>query len=231
MYLRCAVHDTPKHWAKWLSLAELWYNTSYHTALQCTPFKALYGTDPSPGMLPNMTNVTNTDVTDTIKERQLFLESLKEHLSRAQTRMKTYVDAKRSDRHFLVGDFVLLKLQPYAQSSVINRPCPKLAFKYSGPYKMLEKLGTMAYKLDTYIVPPEGRSGGLWLMWNDDIDLTILHSSHHYILAQCVYKPGNQMYNLVCMYGDPHHLKTDSIWQDVSSFVFAYPNSLKFTGK
>jgi hypothetical protein len=49
---------------------------------------------------------------------------------------------------------VLLKLQPYAQSSVvnhpfpkINHPFPKLAFKYFGPYEVAEKVGQTAYKL------------------------------------------------------------------------------------
>jgi hypothetical protein len=49
---------------------------------------------------------------------------------------------------------VLLKLQPYAQSSVvnhpfpkINHPFPKLAFKYFGPYEVAEKVGQTTYKL------------------------------------------------------------------------------------
>jgi transposase InsO family protein len=29
-YLRCAVQDSPKSWKSWLSLAELWYNSSLH---------------------------------------------------------------------------------------------------------------------------------------------------------------------------------------------------------
>jgi transposase InsO family protein len=42
-YLRCSVHSCPKQWSKWLSMAEFWYNTSYHTALGRTPFEVLYG--------------------------------------------------------------------------------------------------------------------------------------------------------------------------------------------
>jgi hypothetical protein len=48
--------------------------------------------------------------------------------------MKTYADLSRSERKFQVGDSMLLKLQPYAQTSVVNRPFPKLAFKFFGPF-------------------------------------------------------------------------------------------------
>jgi hypothetical protein len=33
MFLRCAVQATPIQWTKWLALAELWYNTSFHSSL------------------------------------------------------------------------------------------------------------------------------------------------------------------------------------------------------
>lgn len=55
--------------------------------------------------------------------------------------MKLIVDKKRKDHQFAVGEMVLLKLQPYTQSSVVSRPFPKLAFKYFGPYKVLERVG------------------------------------------------------------------------------------------
>jgi hypothetical protein len=47
-----------------------------------------------------------------------------------------------------VGDVVLLKLQPYAQSSMVNRPCPKIASKFYGSYTILKKVGAATYKLD-----------------------------------------------------------------------------------
>lgn len=72
---------------------------------------------------------------------------LKEHLARVQNRMKLFADRKRTDKENQRGYMVILKLQPYAQSSLVNRPYPKLAFKYFGPYKVLEPIGRAAYKL------------------------------------------------------------------------------------
>jgi transposase InsO family protein len=46
-YLCCMVFQEPKKWAAWLSLAEWWYNTTYHTALKVSPFQALYGFPPT----------------------------------------------------------------------------------------------------------------------------------------------------------------------------------------
>jgi hypothetical protein len=47
MFLRCSVYRTPKKWKKWLTQAELWYNSSFHSYLKCSPFKALYGYEPN----------------------------------------------------------------------------------------------------------------------------------------------------------------------------------------
>ena len=62
--------------------------------------------------------------------------------------MKRQDDKHRTDREFEVGDAVLLKLQPFIQSSVAQRPHQKLAFRYFRPYRILARIGTVAYKLD-----------------------------------------------------------------------------------
>jgi hypothetical protein len=87
-----------------------------------------------------------------VENRELHLQSIKQHLANAQNRMKLMADRNRTDLQFQVGDQVLLKLQPYTQSSVANRPFPKLAYKYYGPYKVLERVGKVAYRLEL----PEG---------------------------------------------------------------------------
>jgi hypothetical protein len=148
MYLRCAVHDQPNKWKSWLALAEYWYNTTHHSVLGCTPFKVLYGYEAPLLVAPKTLGMEDREIADWFAERNAFSVMLKEQLARAQLRMKQYADKGRTPREFQVGDLVLLKLQPYAQKTVVNRSCPKLAFKYFGPFKVISRIGEVAYKLE-----------------------------------------------------------------------------------
>ena len=58
---------------------------------------------------------------DAVMHRQQFLQLLKDNLATAQARMKFFADKKRTEREFLVGDWVYLKLQPYRQTSIALR--------------------------------------------------------------------------------------------------------------
>jgi hypothetical protein len=46
MYLRYLIGDIPRQWVRWLPWAEYTYNTAFHTALQETPFRVVYGRNP-----------------------------------------------------------------------------------------------------------------------------------------------------------------------------------------
>jgi hypothetical protein len=46
-----------------------------------------------------------------------------------------------------VDESVLLKLQPYAQTTVANHPRAKLAYKFYGPFKVVQRIGAVSYKL------------------------------------------------------------------------------------
>ncbi|GMI86211.1 hypothetical protein HRI_002290400 [Hibiscus trionum] len=68
--------------------------------------------------------------------------------------MKFYADKQRSERQFQVGDEVYLKLQPYRQSSIALRSNLKLAARFYGPYKVIKKIGLVAYQL---ALPPTAK--------------------------------------------------------------------------
>uniref|UniRef100_A0A453D1W1 Tf2-1-like SH3-like domain-containing protein n=2 Tax=Aegilops tauschii subsp. strangulata TaxID=200361 RepID=A0A453D1W1_AEGTS len=154
MYLRCAVHDAPKQWRRWLSGAEFWYNPSHHASLKSSPFKALYGREPNLGGLPGASFTLPADAPPDEIDWANHTALLRAQLERAQARFKKQADRHRAEHAFDVGEQVLLKLQPYAQSSVANRPCKKLAFKFFGPFTVLERVGNLAYRLQ---LPPDSR--------------------------------------------------------------------------
>ena len=92
-----------------------------------------------------------TDIASWLHDRELMFAVIRQHLLRAKQRMKHAVDNHRSERQFQVDDWVFLKLQPYVQTSVADRSSQKLAFKYFGPYKVLARVGSVAYRLE---LPP-----------------------------------------------------------------------------
>lgn len=66
--------QAPRQWSFWLPLAEWWFNTTFHTALNTTPYQAVYGTAPNhltilPGKSTNLATVE-----EMIEERQKQLE-------------------------------------------------------------------------------------------------------------------------------------------------------------
>jgi hypothetical protein len=41
---------------------------------------------------------------------------------------------------------------------------------------------------EAFVVPAQGQSGGLWLIWSDEVDITVIDHSHNFIFALCINK-------------------------------------------
>jgi len=137
-----------------LPWAEFWYNSSFHTSMGMTPFKVLYGRDP-PSIIPaSINDDTPWDLQQQLQQRDQLLTTLKANLHKAQTRMKLYADKHRTDLQFSVGDYVFVKLQPYRQHSICLQRNHKLGMRYFGPFKVLSKIGYVAYMLE---LPPQAK--------------------------------------------------------------------------
>lgn len=146
-FLRCFVNSCPAKWYGWLPLAEFWYNTSPHSALGSTPFEVLYGHAPRHFGIINPVACASPDLPEWLQDRTQMTALIRQHLLRAGQQMKESADKHRSDRVFAEGDWVFLKLQPYVQCSVATRANQKPYVLKLQPYKVLRRVGTVAYKL------------------------------------------------------------------------------------
>jgi hypothetical protein len=147
-YLRCYTYDNPKKWLEWLPWAEYSYNTSVHSSTKMSPFEAVYGVSP-PSMISYIPGTARVqDVDDMLRSRDDILRDLRKNLVAAQVRMKCQADRHRREVSFEVGDYVYLRLQPYRQTSVAFRSSLKLSPRFFGPFKIMAKVGTVAYRLD-----------------------------------------------------------------------------------
>nr|GEV76079.1 putative reverse transcriptase domain, ribonuclease H-like domain, aspartic peptidase domain protein [Tanacetum cinerariifolium] len=117
--LRACMIDFGKGWDRHLPLVEFSYN-SYHTSIKAAPFKALYS--------------------------QKIIQ-IKKCIQAARDRQKSYADKRRKPLEFEVRDKVILKVSPwkgvihFGKRGKLN-PC------YIKPFKILAKVGMVAYRLE-----------------------------------------------------------------------------------
>ncbi|CAM8905384.1 unnamed protein product [Rhodiola kirilowii] len=110
------------------------------------PFEALYGR-----------KCRSPICWDNVGERQLLgpeivrdtvekIKLIRERLRVAQSRQKSYADVRRRDLEFHVGDHVFHKVSPTKGISRFSIR-GKLSPRFIGPFEILERVGSLAYRL------------------------------------------------------------------------------------
>ncbi|GJQ96425.1 putative reverse transcriptase domain-containing protein [Tanacetum coccineum] len=130
----------------WRSLQNA-LGTSYQASIKAAPFEALYGRKcRSPICWAEVGEVQLTGP-EIVQETTEKIIQIKQRMQAARDRQKSYTDLKRNPMEFQVGDKVMLKVSPW-KGVVRFGKRGKLNPRYVGPFKVLEKVGSVAYKLE-----------------------------------------------------------------------------------
>ncbi|PNX92970.1 Ty3/gypsy retrotransposon protein, partial [Trifolium pratense] len=147
-YLRSFVHHKPSQWSKFLALAEWSYNTSIHSSTGHSPYEITFG-KPPPSVPQYIQGQSSIEAVDSIlANRQQLIITLRQKLLKSQAAMKHSADQHRRDIEFDVGSFVYVRLRPYRQKTANPTTYTKLSKRYYGPFKVIKRIGKVAYHLD-----------------------------------------------------------------------------------
>jgi len=148
--LRACAIQYGTSWDKCLPYAEFSYNNSYQASLKKSPFEALYGRRCRTPLFWDQIGEKQVFGPGIIEDAEQQLRVVQKNLKIAQSRQKSYADNRRRELNFKVEDFVYLKVSPMRGVRRFNMK-GKLAPRYIGPFKVLEKKGEVAYRLE---LPP-----------------------------------------------------------------------------
>ncbi|GKE79837.1 putative reverse transcriptase domain-containing protein [Tanacetum coccineum] len=134
----------PDRYEYGLSSSNGW--TNYHSSIRCAPFEALYGRKCRSPVLWAKVGENRLIGPEIMQETTVKVVLIKERLKAARDRQKSYADNRRKPLEFQVGDQVLLKVSPWKGVVRFGKK-RKLALRYVGPFKILERIGPVAYRL------------------------------------------------------------------------------------
>nr|GFB99771.1 putative reverse transcriptase domain-containing protein [Tanacetum cinerariifolium] len=139
-------HD-PRGWVNHSPLVEFSYNNSYHASIKATPFEALYGRNCRSPICWTEVGEAQILSPELIQKTTEKIVQIKQRMQAARDRQKSYTNLKRKPMELQVGDKVMLKVSPW-KGVVHFGKRGKLNLRYVGPFKVLERVGDVAYKLD-----------------------------------------------------------------------------------
>ncbi len=142
-------------WEELLTSVEFAINNSYQESIQCSPFELVYGQRVRTPMTLDATDGSTYQPSQSIPSANRMIEQMRQQLRRArdcilraQDRQKAYADLKRrgfDEAEYAKGQKVLLDTRNLNLKTPGSR---KLMARWAGPFKITEKIGSHAYRLD-----------------------------------------------------------------------------------
>jgi hypothetical protein len=140
-FLRAYARMYQKDWVKWLPMAEFSYNNAVHSATGTSPFKCLYGREPT--MTPSKVQTEVPEANDMADTLQEIWEETGAALRLAKERMVGR-ELGEVPGTFEIGEKVWLD----SRNIKLRTNSIKLTDRRLGPFKVMERLSDRAYRLD-----------------------------------------------------------------------------------
>nr|GEX33524.1 hypothetical protein [Tanacetum cinerariifolium] len=122
-------------------------DSRFTSSVRCAPFEALYGRKCRSPIMWAEVREGNLIGRELVQETTKKISQIKDRLKVARNRKKSYTDKRRKPLEFSVGDYVLLKVSPWKGVVRFGKK-GKLAPRFVGPFRIIEKVGPVAYQLD-----------------------------------------------------------------------------------
>ena len=111
-----------------------------------TPYEVLYGRKYRSRLCWDEIGKRELTGPEIIQDAAEKVILIKRRLETAASRQKSYTGPKHRDVQFQVGDYVFLKVSPMKGVMRFGKK-KKLAPRYIGPFKILERVGMVTYRL------------------------------------------------------------------------------------
>ena len=149
--LKMASGEYRRQWHKYLPLAVLNYNTTYHSSIGCEPSKVFHGRIPynvldhKLGNNPNKDFLPTTEFAEELQQRtKVLIDKTKHNIMQSYLKYKEYYDRKAKAAPLSEQDFCFI-LQPKADNQ--GSKIPFREYHWIGPYRIEKVLPN-----DNYIV-------------------------------------------------------------------------------
>ncbi|KAL4018270.1 hypothetical protein IC575_021861 [Cucumis melo] len=120
--------------------------TSYQATIGMAPFEALYGKCCRSPVCWGEVGEQRLMGPELVQSTNEAIQKIRSRMHTAQSRQKSYADVRRKDLEFEVGDKVFLKVAPMRGVLRFERR-GKLSPRFVGPFEILERIGSVAYRL------------------------------------------------------------------------------------